>query len=427
MKNILVEYACRVFFVCFLFLQALNGMSQTVSTTFTHPTDKDAENGTISIHGLKAGTTYQVAYKRNDTAVTAISLATDLNGTLVIRDLRKATYTDFSFQDGANSQIIKTTIKLAGTGIAVQTTKFFGAAYANFTGIQDDDPSGYAQFYARLSQPLNHASGISYKAGFWRRFLFARNFILQLTYGNTDNFKLYTYDTLGSRYANRLDLFSHSYFNGNLSLNLLTFVVPKNWKKNEGDMAHIYLDFFSSLAITNVIDTLKKNDPATSKSFNVKSNVFGLNLKAAFSNAFDTRFNIEVASRVLWLSPSSGSINSKLNPQQSDIPDLSNTLNTSKSLVAENNFPYAQFDVLVQYLTGNNAVTTTSNQDNNTISNSNIFLKYSYTTNTAKGFGKRYPNNYFQFQIGYALDISKLFYAQSPTKSDVSNGSSANP
>jgi hypothetical protein len=130
---------------------------------------------------------------------------------------------------------------------------------------------------------------------------------------------------------------------------------------------------------------------------------------------------------VLWLSPSSGSINSKLNPQQSDIPDLSNTLNTSKSLVAENNFPYAQFDVLVQYLTGNNAVTTTSNQDNNTISNSNIFLKYSYTTNTAKGFGKRYPNNYFQFQIGYALDISKLFYAQSSTKSDVSNGSSANP
>ena len=240
-----------------------------------------------------------------------------------------------------------------------------------------------------------------------------RNFFLQLTYGNTSSFKMYTYDTLNNKYVNRLDLLAHSYFDASFSLNILTFILPKSWGTSpSGDMAHIYFDLFASLAVTNVTDTFSKSSPATDLNYNIKSNVFGLNVKASFSDAFNTNFNIDLGYRLMYISPSSSTINPNQSPQNSNVGSINYQQNSSKDFLTKGNYPYNQFEVLVSYNTG--AGGTTSNQSATT-SNSNVFLKYTYVSNYAGVNSKHYANNYFQFQIGYVLDISKIFYSQPAT------------
>ena len=306
--------------------------------------------------------------------------------------------------------------------IAVQKTEFMGAVYQNFTGIQDDDPADFTQTYARLTQPLNKGQGIAKNAKTGKRFIPLRNFLFQITYANTDNFKMYTTDFFATKYVNRLDLLEHSYFNGCLNLNLISYVMPEAWKINRGDMGHLYVDAFTSLITTNVIDTLKGSNPATDKTYNIKSNIFGLSGKAAFNSVFNSDFNIEVGAKLFWLFPSSKVVNGSLNPQNPDVPPSNDpmlnyvtkqdsaTLNSF--IVKEKNVhPYYTFEALVQYNTSKVAG-----------NGSNIFLHYQYTSNYAGNKNGNYQNNYWQFQLGYALDINTIFPSKTATKATDTTG-----
>ncbi len=292
-------------------------------------------------------------------------------------------------------------VTLSVTGIASQSTKFYGAAYANFTGIQDDNPSGYAQVHVRLSQPLNTIRGIDYDASNRERFIGLRNFLFQLTYANTDNFKLYSFEKWEQHYVNRLDLLAHAYFNGNLGLNLFTYVMPKEWAgKHKGDLGHIYFDVMTSLLLTDVYDTLH------SRQYNVKTNLWGLNAKAILQDVGASRFTIEAGGKLMWLFPSSNSVNSNLSPQISNVGDLD--LNPSLNLEIQNKnvIPYFEFGAVVEYATGKVKESAEAKD------NSHIFIRYSYTSNYIKNTAPNFRNNYFQFQIGYVFDISKFFYGQ---------------
>ncbi len=310
--------------------------------------------------------------------------------------------------------------------IAVQSTKFFGAVYSNYTNIQDDDPANFTQYYARLSQPLNKGEGIDKSAKLGKRFIFLRNLAFQITYGNTDNFKLYTADFFNNRNVNRLDLLSHAYFNGTVDANIFTFVIPKIWKQHSGDMGHIYLDIMSSLAVTNVIDsfptatgnTNPMNTNSNNQVYNIKSNIWGLNLKGHFNGVFNKNLNVDGGAKLFYVFPSSKIISPDLSPQSSDlssynsdsiykyttktqISTLNSFLTTGKNVI-----PYYTLDLMFSYNTG-------STENNN----SNIFIRYQYTSNMIRSFSSNAPNNYWQFQIGYVLDITKVFPSQPTTAS----------
>ncbi|NIG56444.1 hypothetical protein [Chitinophaga sp. Cy-1792] len=404
-KHFAVIFSVLIYFLGF----SVNTFSQT--TTSTNPTSCGQSDGTITIYRLAISTNYTISYRFNDSITRSIIATTDTNGIIVIRNLPGGVYDDFLVNKTDAPSTFENTDKikviLENPKIAKQVTKFFGSAYANFTGIQDDDPKGFAQFYARLSQPLNKSDGISCDAKGKKRFIFLRNFTLQMTYGNTDGFKMYTYDTLGNRYVNRLDLLAHAYFNGTFNLNALSFIVPMNWNTNpSGDMAHIYLDFIFGLAVTNVTDTLKASTPATDKLYNIKSNYYGFNLKASFSDAFKSNFNIELAYKMLLIAPSTSIVNPNENPQNSNVSSIHYPANSTKSFLNKGKYPYNQFDVWISYNTGSGS----NGNQQAAKSNSCIFIKYTLISNWAGASSRHYANNYFQFQIGYILDISKIFY-----------------
>ena len=77
--------------------------------------------------------------------------------------------------------------------------------------------------------------------------------------------------------------------------------------------------------------------------------------------------------------------------------------NLNKSFIAKTKqvSKYIGFEAVVLYNTAADP----------TASSSNVFLRYSYTSNYPSINSQRYPNNYFQFQLGYNLDITKIFAA----------------
>lgn len=410
MKCYLNRTISKAIVACLLSFCASIGYSQTLTVSQINPTDKTANDGQIIIHGLLAGTPYNVTYDQNDTTIAVpLSITSDVNGNIVIIRLVAGKYSNFQIATtGAPvvAQHIITTTTLIGKTIASQATKFVGAVYGNFTGVQDDNPNGFVQTYARLSQPLNKYDGISVNSHFKDRWIPVRNFIVQLTYGNTDNFKTYSVDTLGDKYTNRLDLLAHSYFNGNIALNLVTFVVPENWRKHQGkgDLGHVYFDIFTSFLVTKVTDTLLANDPATVKLYNVKSSVVGLNLKAAFNS---TDWNIEASFKPFIILPWSSYLNHNMNVQSGDYSSGSLAQNATKPFSLSKNPVYFQFDVDIHYLTGKQPSNSGGNVTSNT-SNSNAFIRFSHITNMRNNSGNHYPNNYWLLQLGYALDITKL-------------------
>lgn len=375
-------------------------------------------NGKIEISKLPIGV-YNVSYYLDNERETHD--ITCIDSTLTIPGLRPGTYKDIVLTLINKGDKIKVfPVVLTNNSkdcIGKQSTVFLGAAYENFTGIPDDDPSSFSQVYARLSQPLNKAQGIEKNAAGGKRFIPLRNLMFQLTYGNTDNFKMYSTNFFGTHYVNRLDLYAHSYFNGSININMLTYIMPENWKLHTGDMAHIYLDFFSSLITTNVIDTGISSSPATNKTYNIKSNLMGFTAKASFNKVFNTNFMIEIGTKLFWLNPSSKIVNGSLNPQNSEIsgtndPTLSyvsrsDTATLNGFLVKGKNVPpYYAIEALIQYNTGKTS-------DNS----SNVFLHYQYVTNFAGNRLNNFSSNYWQFQLGYALDIGKIFPSKSSNSS----------
>src|ERR1700761_9612549 len=147
-----------------------NTTAQTLTVTGKNPSDKTSKDGQIVIHGLAASTAYTVSYDKNGIAVDALDISSDVNGNVVISTLDSANYSNFTISTtDANPTVqhILTTVTLVGGAIATQATKFFGAVYANFTGVPDDDPPGFVQTYARLSQYLNAKNGISSHPEHW--------------------------------------------------------------------------------------------------------------------------------------------------------------------------------------------------------------------------------------------------------------------
>jgi hypothetical protein len=73
--------------------------------------------------------------------------------------------------------------------------------------------------------------------------------------------------------------------------------------------------------------------------------------------------------------------------------------NLSKNIITNRSgvLPYLSLNALVQYNT---------NPANST---SNIFIRYRYVDNYIHDFyDSHYHNNFFEFQLGYALDITKV-------------------
>ena len=58
--------------------------------------------------------------------------------------------------------------------------------------------------------------------------------------------------------------------------------------------------------------------------------------------------------------------------------------------------------------------------------NSNIFLHYAYTSNFASKKSTNFYNNYFQFQLGYSMDITKIFKSKKDSSEDSKDKESSN-
>ncbi len=278
--------------------------------------------------------------------------------------------------------------------IAVQQTQFFGAIYTNFTGIADDDPKDFTQYYAMLSQPLRKIYGIN--ANEKKRFILLRNLFFQLTYGNTDKFKLYSFDSLNNKYVNRLDLFAHAYLDAKMSLNLMTFVFPTKRKPSYEDHSHVYLNGTLSFLSTNVSDSLTKDSSANTQS--VHSLMAGWDAAIKFEKIFSSNFQIQTGFKMFWIFTHTGTFNPLLNPQEVNVADRNNAQNVMKSIERKRNYPFYAIDALISY-------NISDDPEKNT---SNVFLHYCSSSNLAKVFGANYPNYYFQFQFGVDLQISKL-------------------
>jgi hypothetical protein len=206
-----------------------------------------------------------------------------------------------------------------------------------------------------------------------------------------------------------MDLLAHAFFNGSVSLNIVTFIVPDDWTKSSGDVGHIYFDVFHSFIGTNLTDTFSANNPATLKTYPVYSSMFGLNLKAAF---LTEKWTINAVAQMFEIHPWSSTINPNLNVQTANVSDVYLTQNAKKSFIRGSNPPYFQFDVEVQYNTSAAASSTAGNQSTTT-NNSNAFIRYSYAANFANPAGNHYPNNYFQLQLYDALRHLMLDYYKS--------------
>ncbi|MBN8785474.1 MAG: hypothetical protein J0I84_00135 [Terrimonas sp.] len=411
-KNSFLITSCLSF--VFLIPIVFDSSAQIFTATKINPTDITISDGQILLHGFAINTAYSVSYVRDGVNIPATTINSNVNGVIVISGLVGATYSNFSVLDPAtnSTQNLVITIKLEPDAIATQSVKFFGAVYGNFTGIKDDTPESFWQVHARLSQPIRKLKGISTSATRNQRFILFRNFLAQLTYSNTTNFKTYSFDTLNDRFTNPMDLLAHSYFNGSLALNIVTYVAPK-YPGGKGDLGHIYFDLFSSYVVSNVTDTLTKDDPATTKAYSVKSFLVGGNIKAAF---LGSQWNIEGSCKGFLTLPWSSSVNAILSPQTNDVRNISLAQNIDRNLFRSGNRFYTQFELHVQYNTGKLPEGSGGKESKET-NNSNIFLRFISTTNWAGLGSKYYPNNYWQIQLGYALDITKLFNGEASPSS----------
>lgn len=372
--------------------------------TITQPARCKSTPGSITIGGLTANANYTVIYNIDSAVQPAVLINATAGGNLTINNLEAGIYTGIILTPvaGGNAVNISQEIKLIDQCLAIQSVKFLATGYSNFVGVKDDNPTGFAQVYARLSIPIHRSYGIPKDASYIERLILFRNVFLQLTYGNTDKFKLYSFDSSQIRYVNRLDLVAHSYFNANLTFNILTFILPKTFGKHHTeDRMHIYLDAYTSLLLTDVTDSLKKADSAN-KSYNVKTPLYGFNLKGAWR---EKRWGLELSYKRYWVFPSANAFNTKMNPQSSNITDIFIPENVDRPLVSSEKkvHAYNSIEALVSY-------NTSSNPDKN---ESNIFLRYAYNSNSPSIVSSRYSNNYFQFQLGYSLDITQIFKPQS--------------
>ncbi|MEP7164268.1 MAG: hypothetical protein ABI741_06220 [Ferruginibacter sp.] len=368
--------------------------------TLVQPENCLNNKGSITIGGFTAAHIYSVVYNKDSSAQPAITLTANAANQIVITGLTEGLYSNMSVTGvvpAAAAININGSIVLEDKCIARQKFKFIGAAYANFTGVQADDPTGFAQFYARLSVPVFKIDGIPDNAT-KKRFIPLRNIYFQLMYGNTDKFKLYSFDSMQNRFLNRVDLLAHNYFSGSLGINALTIIVPRRWSPNTGDLIHLYLDGISALTITKVYDTLQKSDPATNKDYNVKTALYGFSAKAAFQEG---RWRMELAFRRFWLYPMTNMFNNQLNSQRENINEIYLPDNSDKKFLAsrKKSSGYCNLEALFVYNTGSKP----------TKDDSNIFLRYSYTSNMPSASSERFANTYFQFQLGYSQDITKIF------------------
>lgn len=388
------------------------------SISFTHPTTCNGNEGKIIIHGVTPKVIYSIGYEKNGSNENYTDTA-DSSGLITIGYLSIGTYKKFTIkkkyvkETGTNEGKIEDSVTLKDGCIAQQKFSFMAAAFQKFTGIQDDNPENFTQVFAYVSQPLNKGQGI--KGDSKKRFIWFRNAMFQITYGETEKFKMYAYDTLNTKYVNKLDLFAHAHLNANATLNILTYILGENWKAHSGDMAHIYLDAFTSLLITNVTDTTARNIGSSKKTYNVKSNIYGLAISGIFKNAFESKFSIKGGWKLFWIFPYSSSVSGNLNPQNNNIHDLHLQQNSTKNFSLDKRFPYYTFDVLMKYMTSK------KEEDN-----SNIFLHYAYTSNFASKKSTNFYNNYFQFQLGYSMDITKIFKSKKDSSEDSKDKESSN-
>ncbi|HVZ96615.1 MAG TPA: hypothetical protein VG847_07055 [Chitinophagaceae bacterium] len=372
----------------------LSGKAQ-VSVSYIEPTSEGGNDGSITIHGLSKNKTYIAFFKKDGEQTRRENIKTGMGTDGTIKNLEPGVYNNIYFTEGNGITSVPDIISLGK--VAVQSTRFFGAIYNNFTGVADDDPTDFTQYYAMLSQPLRKVYGIDSYSKSNQRFVLLRNLFFQLTYGNTDKFKLYSFDTLNSKYVNRLDLFAHSYLDAKGSLNLLTYIFPE--KKGFGDLAHLYLNATVGFLSTEVTDSTRKDSSNNPIARPVHSMTMGWDAAVKFQRIFNSSFQVEVGFKMFWVYALSAAFNPQLNPQAVNVTDIGGAQNQNKMLERKTNFPFYNLDILISYGLASDPTSNTSN----------IFLHYSSTSNMAKVFGKNYTNDYFQFQLGVALDITKIF------------------
>jgi len=353
------------------------------------------KGGSITIHGLSSKKTYRVQYNVDGEPQPDTIFNTNNNTEITISKLGSGVYDNITLLDGSNQNQLAEIISLGRIG--VQNTQFSGAVYTNFTGVADDDPTDFTQYYAMLSQPLRKIYGI--KPTEKNRLISLRNLFFQITYANTDKFKLYSFDSLNSKYVNRLDLFAHAYLKATMSLNLLTYLFPQRRKPIYGDHSHLYLDGSLGFLSTNVADTLTRDPSVSSTSQSVHSLQFGWDAAIKFEKIFNTNFQIQAGFKMFWIFTHTGTFNPLLNAQSINVTDRNNAQNSTKSIERKKNYPYYAMDVLISYNISSEPAKNTSN----------VFLHYFSTSNLAKAFGNNYPNYYFQLQLGVALEVTKIF------------------
>ncbi len=269
---------------------------------------------------------------------------------------------------------------------------FLGAVFSSFPGVTDDNPKGMVQDYFRFSIPLHSTHRDSGKT----KISLFHNLFIQLTTSliGTDNLTLSTLDSTISgtrnKFVNNLDLYHFASTIGKINLNLLDY---QRWNGFT-----VYLDADFGIIRTNLTDSMPKQ---TRTNFTVNSAIYGLNLKFMSYQA-QSKFNAEITGQLFWVNPATNSVTPGLNVEHSKLGDMQGSSKPFFFLNAQSE-PFAGLDILFKY-------NTTSDPTNK----SNIYLHFSAYDNFFSNRNLSYQNNFVQIQIGYALDISKLFPSQSP-------------
>ncbi|HMG83124.1 MAG TPA: SprB repeat-containing protein [Ferruginibacter sp.] len=284
---------------------------------------------------------------------------------------------------------------------AIQIPSISAAIFYNYSGIANDFPTGYTQYYISGSCGLRKKDGIPRDAKGNEKLIFFRSFYGSFSYTDPSAFSLKTVDLANNRHVNQLDLYTHANVNLSPNLNLLTYIISH--QGIFGDDAHLYLDANFSFLNTNVTDSVSST---VFNTYSVKSHIIGLSVAIKSTNFLNAPLQLLATANIFGIYQNSNAVIYDLGTQYANISDTANAQNSSKKLfIGKRTTPYIGLSGELMY--NINGVTKNSA--------SNIYLRFSFISNYADAAKSHYSNAFWSLQIGYLLSLDKLFYPQTTT------------
>ena len=260
-------------------------------------------------------------------------------------------------------------------------------------GIWTDDAVSLRQAYLAVSLPLRHNQGISANSSGSGNLVWFRNvyFQPQFNISGSQPVPLYTVRNNPEKfYVNNMDILQYSYMRLGADINILTWI---NHNKEE-DKFHVYASLTGGFLFV-------KDTNYIYKSANLEGNNYlGGKLSVKTEPAFSDEWTIEGAVSVCNGASFTSAYSNNLNVQYRKLTPNDTLFSNSTRLVGGTSFPW--------FLNCNIKVIYKINKSETSL----LFLHFNYFQNIPTlSKGINYKNSYFQFQVGYAIDLKTVLPA----------------